>query len=251
MAEDLQGYHPELVRRGIYRGCNLAALVERYWRLEAMRVDAGCSAPLVRWRAYSRSHTTAWGVAYSAMREITFRMSPARHLVTLAEGAPQVDAAIERAAEVLLHEVVHCACPLSEGHGLLFCRRLIACAREAYGLDLDTAALLQLPARQGCRAYAIDDAITIAMAAAGVGARLRADPAVRFDPPPPEQLAEERAATASARVLARAAHARDMLAQWERKQQAARRLAAKWRRRVRYYERREAAAAKAKGPAGG
>ncbi len=227
---DLLGFHPPLVRRGIFKGVNLAALVERFWRLEAMRVHGSCSAPEVRWRAYSRA-SCAWGIAHVAFRHITFRVGPG--------------ASVEEAVECLLHEVVHCACPLRESHGELFCRRLIASAREAFGLELDTATLLSLPALRGCRAYAIDAAIVAAMVAAGVGERLRADPACRFEPPPVETELEIEARLAmarAARVKAREEHARAKLAEWERKAQAARRIAAKWRTKVRYYDRQQEAA---------
>lgn len=229
---DLLGFHFPLVRRGIFKGVDLNALAERLWRLEAMRADG--AVPALRWcTSASSASGTAWGNSMTPdSRRITVRLSE--------------DATVERAAELVLHELVHCACPPREHHGELFCRRLIAAAREAFGLPLDTAELLALPAGiQGKRAYAIDTAIIEAMQAAGVGARLREDVATRFEPPPAEtceEVAARRAAAAAARIVTREAHARAMLAAWERKLAGAKRIAQKWRSKVRYYERRQEAA---------
>jgi hypothetical protein len=227
---DLIGFHPPLVRKGIFKGVNLAALVERLWRLEAMRVDARCSTPEIRWHAH-RFGSGAWGNAHVVFRVINLRLDPS--------------GLIEDAVHTLLHELVHCACPPKEHHGELFCRRLIACSREAFGIDLDTAALLDLPAVQGKRAYAIDHAIIATMQAAGVGAHLRADPLYRFEPPPvetEEQIAVRRGAKLAERLATKQAHARAMLEQWERKLAAAKKRATKWRVKVRYYDRRQEAA---------
>lgn len=121
-------------------------------------------------------------------------------------------------------------------------RRIIACAREAFGLDLDTAALLDIDVQHySKRAYAIDEKIIEAMKAAKVGERLRADPELHFEPPPAEteeQIKERRAAARTALVEERAEHARSMLARWEAKEKHAKRIAAKWRTKVRYYERK-------------
>ena len=232
---DLIGFHPPLVRKGIFKGVNLAALVARFWRHESVRSEGRC--PTVRWHAHERGG--AWGVAHIEPRTIELRLSEY--------------ASIEAAAETLLHEIVHCALPVRERHGELFCRRLIACAREAFGLDLDTASLLELPrGRHSKVAYAIDEAIVGAMEAARVGARLRESAETRFEPPPPETefdiLARQatmqaaREAKAAARIAAREAHARKKLVEWQRKVEAAKQAASKWRVKVRYYERRQEAA---------
>ncbi len=239
MTTDLQGAHPALIRTGVYRGVNMAALAERLWKLGAMRSEGRC--PAVRWRACNRRN----------LRGTSGRAFTGRGRIVVSVG---MRSSRENVAEVLLHELVHMACPEREHHGELFCRRLIAAAREAFGLDLDTTALLALPAgRQGRRAYAIDSAITTAMEALDVGARLLAD--VAAPPPPPgpteQQLATRQAAAAAARIegvakaaAAREAKARAMLVRWERKAAAARKLAAKWRAKVRYYDRRQEAASK-------
>ena len=60
---------------------------------------------------------------------------------------------------------------------------------------------------------------------------------------PPPVPAEVKKAT---RIEARKAHAAKMLAWWERHLVIARRRASSWRTKVRYYERREAQAAKVK-----
>lgn len=226
---DLHGFYPTLVRQGIFRGINLAALAQRFWQLDAMRASG--SVPDIRWRAFGSG--SAWATAYVVSQRITMRLGES--------------ATVEEAAEVLLHELVHCACPRGEHHGELFRRRLIACAREAFGLGLDTAALLALPPHRKCRAYAIDEAIRKAMIEVQVGQRLSADPDVRFEPPPvetEEDIARRRAEAAEARVLAKRKHVVAMLQAWEKRAERAKRTAAKWRKRARYYEKREAQAAK-------
>jgi hypothetical protein len=231
---ELFGFYPSLVRQGIFKGINLAALTKRFWALESMRAVGRC--PKVRW--HPRREWSSSGRAHVADRIIT---------VSLGEFA-----AIEEAVELVLHEAVHCSCPPREMHGELFCRRLIACAREAFGLDLSTPYMLALPAQRGRIAYAIDEGIIAAMVSTGVAAKLRADPETRFEPAPPETefdtiarqaaLEAEREKAKAARVAARESHARGMLVQWERKLAAARKRAAKWRMKVRYYERRQEAA---------
>ena len=51
-----------------------------------------------------------------------------------------------------------------------------------------------------------------------------------------------REAKAAARIAAREAHARKKLVEWQRKVEAAKQAASKWRVKVRYYERRQEAA---------
>ncbi len=229
---ELLGAHPDLIRRGIFRGVDLTVLRDRFWRLDAMRADDLRSPPKVRWRAWSSNWVG--GMAGTLRNQITMRIGQ--------------DASIEDAVEVLLHETVHCSCHWKEHHGELFCRRLIACAREAFGLDLDTANLLTAaPGEYGKRAYAIDAVIKDAMIHMGIGAALRADPEARFEPPPPEDpevvaaaRAKQRLEKAAERVAAREAKARAKLAEWERRLAAARKKASEWRTKVRYYERRAA-----------
>ena len=229
---ELLGAHPDLIRRGIFRGVDLNVLRDRFWRIESMHAVDLRSPPQIRWRAWSSNWVG--GMASTLRNQITMRIGQ--------------DASIEDAAEVLLHEMVHCSCHWKEHHGELFCRRLVACARETFGLDLDTAALLTLsPGEYGKRAYAIDKFIKETMIATGVGARLRANPETRFDPPPPEDpevvtaaRAKQRLEKAAERVAAREARARAKLAEWERRLAAARKKASEWRTKVRYYEHRAA-----------
>jgi len=233
----LMGAHPDLVRRGIFKGVDLATLAARFWRLEAMRSEG--PLPKIRWRAPSRGSWVG-GTAYVGRGRVIVRMTPG--------------ATIERAAEVLLHELVHMACPKREHHGEVFRRRLIACAREAFGIPLDTAALLALgPGKMGKRAYAIDEAIIQMMTADNVR-DVKKQMFANFVRPPPvdeteEQVADRRDAAVAARVAEREAHARAMLAQWERRLAAAKTRAAKWRTKVRGYERRQLAAAAKRGGA--
>ena len=225
----LRGAHPDLVRKGIFKGVDFNMLARRFWRLGAMRATG--PMPKIRWRAPSRGDWVG-GRAYVGRGRVIVRLTPG--------------ATIERAAEVVLHELVHMACPKGEHHGEVFRRRLIACANEAFGLVLDTATLLDLgPGKHGKRAYAIDEAFVVMMKEVNVGARLRAS--VPFEPAPvetEEQIASRRTATVSARVAERERHARAMLATWERKLAAAKTRASKWRTKVRGYERRQLAAAK-------
>jgi len=231
----LGAFDPALVRRGVFRGVDLAALAVRFWGLEAMRSEG--RVPKIRWRAFSRG-VSAWGTAWVHSQRITMRLPGA--------------ADVESAAEVLLHELVHCSCPGGAHHGELFRRRLIACAREAFGLDLDTAALLALPVgASGKRAYAIDKAITEAMRASGVGERLRASasaaPVVQPAPTEPAEIEVRKEAARAAKAAERRAHCEAMLAEWESKAARAKRLVTKWKKRVRYYEKREPLAAKSRG----
>lgn len=216
-----------LLRRGIFRGVDLAALARRLWSLTSMRAEK--PLPEIRWRAWS----SGWAAGRAWRSRATLRIG--------------MNASVEDAAEVLLHELVHCSCPAREHHGELFCRRLIACAKEAFDLPLDVAALLALPAGQHKnRAYAIDGAIKNAMIAAGVGERLRDDPGLRFaesEPEAPEQKETKREAAREARAVEKRTHAEKMLAEWEARLRRAKRISAKWRKRVRYYERREPRAA--------
>ena len=237
---ELLGAHPDLIRQGIFKGVDLKTLADRLWKLDAMRSEG--PRPAIRWRALSRGK-------WVSGRAMTYGH---RIVLSLAPGAT-----IENAAESLLHELVHMACPIKEHHGELFCRRLIACAREAFGLDLNTAELLTLKGHgfRGQRAYAIDAQILKAMLAAGVGAKIRGElplPApspeaeIPLVAPPPVETEEaakaRRGAQRSALIAQREDHARTKLAAWERRLATAKKRAAKWRTTVRYYERRQEAA---------
>ena len=49
---ELLGAHPDLIRRGIFRGVDLTVLRDRFWRLESMRAVDLRSPPQIRWRAW-------------------------------------------------------------------------------------------------------------------------------------------------------------------------------------------------------
>ncbi len=232
-----------LIRAGIFKGVDMQALARRLWKMEAMSVEDGRPLPTIRWRAGSHSGTGGRG---------------GRARVTMNVG---LHSTLENVAEVLVHELVHSSRAIAfrrvtslgtpiarrlrrDSHGDGFKVRLIACFREAFGLELDTAALLALPAgHHKCSAYAIDEFVRKAMEAAGVGARLLADPTLQRALPTIPSRAERAAAAADQR----AAHAKKMLAAWEKRAKAAKRLQAKWAAKVAYYDRRERLAAK---PAG-
>jgi hypothetical protein len=155
---DLLGYYPDLVRKGVFKGVNLVPLVERFWRLPSICAGLHNNAvPQVTWHSANRGG--AHGIAYydNTMR---IRLAP--------------DASIDEAVEVVLHEVIHCSFPRGVGHKRPFCQRLIACAKEAFGLELDEVQLLKLcPGDHGRVAYAIDAAIIGVMRKAYVGRRMR------------------------------------------------------------------------------
>lgn len=151
---DLIGFYPKLARQGVFKGVNFNHLVARFWRLESMG-SAGAVCPTVVWHAHKNP---ARSMAYPAAQHIDMRCDPLR--------------SIEWISEALIHELAHCALPQSD-HRELFCRHVIACVEEAFGLSIDTG-LLALPrGHRACRAYAIDDALVEIMIAARVGARLR------------------------------------------------------------------------------
>lgn len=219
------------IRKGIHQGVDLKPMLDRFWRLEAMRAEG--RAPSVRWKAYR--HGGSWGTAWVLPREITMRIS--------------VGASLEGAVETLLHEAVHCALPVHTNHNELFCRRLVACANEAFGLSLDINVMLGLPlGRRKCLAYVIDDYIVEALKASNyVEAVLKQDATLRITPTAPVDLTAKREAL----IAKRRAHAEAALAKWETNLKRAKTIAARWRTKVRYYEKREATllAAKTKGGA--
>lgn len=201
-----------LARRGIYAGVDLLSLAKKLWALEAMRSEGGL--PRIHFATRSSSYTS--GRAWS--RQLTLRIG--------------MDSSVEDVVEVLLHELVHCACPRRTHHGELFCRRLIACANECFDLDLVAADLLALPRGSHKNlAYAIDRAIRDAMISRSVREKfLQLAPArLEFS-----CAAKKRAARSEARAL----HAESMLAAWEKKLKTAERLVMKWKKRASYYRSR-------------
>lgn len=219
---------PELARTGVFKGVNLRALATYLWQLEAMRAEG--PIPKVRWKA------SKWGqrsVAHINRGRVTMSLTSRRSVC--------------ETVEVLIHEFVHMTCPRSEHHGELFKRRLIACVREAFGLDhLDWKQLLELPNDGHLnQAYAIDTALAKAMTEAGVEERFYI--CFPYTAPPPVRMSvEDRAElsriAAGKRAERNEAHARAMLAKWERKAARAKKVASKWRAKVRYYDRKAEAA---------
>jgi len=141
--------------------------------------------------------------------------------------AAGLDATPERVLELLVHEMCHLAVPPREGHSERFRRTLRRACKELWGIDVP----LDAPASQGCVAYRMD-----AIAQATLKAKIEAGEIDLFPPGPP-QAKPTRAEKATALVERRAAHAAKMLAECERNLQSVRRTLAKWRAKVRYYER--------------
>lgn len=222
-------FDPQLARRGIFCNVDLRPLVTYLWQLKAMRSEG--PQPKIRWKASKYGQRC---VAYVGRGRVTMSLTARR--------------SVEETVEVLAHELVHMSCPRGEHHGELFKRRLIAVCREAFGLDLDTKALLDLPIGERVnQAYAIDGAIAKIMEAVDLSDRLFI--VYPYNAPPPESeesRVERRRIACGERAERNEAHAREMLAQWERKLATAKKRAAKWRTKVRYYDRKAEAAAKGK-----
>ena len=143
---------------------------------------------------------------------------------------------IENLVEALLHELVHCACPLNVHHGELFCRRLIATAREAFGLKLDTAVLLAMPSPSRRLAYTIDAEIKKAMQEAKVGEQVRKEvPFVAPSPEPRETVDARLNHIRQERKMAKQSHCEAMLAEHQSKLAREKKLVAKWQKKVNYY----------------
>lgn len=228
-------------------GVDLDLLATRFWRLDAMRVDPKCTFT-IKWYRHQREGIEgggAWGRAHIAFRHVNMRLA--------------CNVELEAAAEVLLHELVHCSLPPRENHGELFCRRLIACAKEAFGIPVDVDALLGITSEQhpfGNRAYAIDEMLRRQMGACGVADALRADPTLRHSPAPvetPEEREVRMAEAALKRRNNRKAHVDEMVRVWdaevalrERALKQGRKLRAKWREKQTGYEKREPQAVKKK-----
>jgi hypothetical protein len=147
------------------------------------------------------------------------------------------DTPLEKGLEVLLHELVHVSLPHEVSHGDQFILRLVRAAREAWGLEL--AEVLATPrGNHRVQAYAVDERITQEMTLDP----LLLEPmrlACRADVAPPEQLPDPEQYRVRFDELRarRERHAREMLQLHERKLKAEQRLAAKWRQKVRRYER--------------
>ena len=135
--------------------------------------------------------------------------------------------------EVLVHEMVHLACPKREHHGERFKLTLRRAARELWGIEV--------PVVQGKdrgdehnAAYAMDRLIMKALEG------LIAEGKVETFPYEPKAV-PRRSERMQALVEKRAAHAARMLARAEKRSKAAQRALTRWRTKVRYYERKAAA----------
>jgi hypothetical protein len=151
----------------VFKGVDLQPLAERFWRLPSLAATK--PLPAIRWLAHRRPLT--WGTSQPKLQQITMRLSPR--------------VGVEDAAETLLHELVHCALPHRHGetHNAVFRRQLVAACVEAFGMALDSDALLKLPRGDfATKAYAIDAAIIDAMTAARVGEKLRDEAFLRRPP---------------------------------------------------------------------
>lgn len=139
--------------------------------------------------------------------------------------------------EVLMHEMVHLACPRREAHGERFKLTLRRAARELWGIEV--------PVVQGKdrgdehnAAYAMDRLIMAALEGLIAVGKVETFP---YEPAPPKPKAVR---PPGLLVERRAAHAVRMFARAEKRAQAAQRTLTKWRQKVRYYERVAAASGK-------
>lgn len=137
--------------------------------------------------------------------------------------------------EVLMHEMVHLACPRRENHGERFRLSLRRAAKELWGIEVP----LLKPSERGAEinaAYAMDRLIMAELE------KKIAEGAVELFPPIPktETPRLSRAELAAKTVERRALHAIKMEARAEKRAKSAQRILAKWRAKVRYYEKRAA-----------
>lgn len=109
-------------------GYDLMEEAARYWKIlkrspwlpPAHRaVVENLPLPTIKFR---RRQSGFKGLAYTGQQLITISM------------APEVDTA--EALELVLHELVHCVCPLKENHGTMFRRVLRDAAAELWGTDV-------------------------------------------------------------------------------------------------------------------
>lgn len=107
-------------------------------------------------------------------RPLHYEMVAGRHWPTRSRITVTIDVETSRAlaSELLLHELVHAACPVLREHsgrqvvhGIEFRRLLIAAADEAYGLVIDPEAVT-------CSAWHIDNTIVQSLKAIGAEWRL-------------------------------------------------------------------------------
>jgi hypothetical protein len=133
--------------------------------------------------------------------------------------------------EVLMHEMVHLACPRREHHGERFKLTLRRAARELWGIEVP---MVQGKDRgdEHNAAYAMDRLIMTALEGLVAEGKVETFP---YEPKPKKPKVPS-----GALVERRAAHAVKMLTRSEKRAQAAQRTLSKWRQKVRYYERQAA-----------
>jgi len=132
--------------------------------------------------------------------------------------------------EVLMHEMVHLACPRREGHGERFKLTLRRAARELWGIEVP---IIQGKDRgdEHNAAYAMDRLIMAAIEGLIAEGKIETFP---YEP----KLTTKKAPVNL--VEKRAAHAVKMLSRAEKRAKAAQRTLTKWRTKVRYYEKQAA-----------
>lgn len=152
--------------------------------------------------------------------------------------------------EVLMHEMVHLACPRREAHGERFKLTLRRAARELWGIEVP---MVQGKDRgdEHNAAYAMDRLIMKALEGLIAEGKVETFPYVSGANPRSgggEVRDSEASGAKGPRKLTlvekRAAHAVKMLMRAEKRAQAAQRTLKKWRQKVRYYERVAAASGK-------
>lgn len=159
--------------------------------------------------------------------------SPSRNRIRITAGPLATSADI---LETLVHEMTHAVCPDSEGHGERFRRTLRRASLELWGIDVPIDGI---EARHGKIAYAMDDLIRTELAV-----RIAAGSVETFPPKPiaaPAPAPKPSRAELSAELVERRAkRAVATLERAEKRLKNAERAVAKWRQKVRYYERRAA-----------
>lgn len=152
-----------------------------------------------------------------------------RRMIRVAYGPSATKAEV---LEVLVHEMVHLACPRREGHGERFRLTLRRAARELWGVEVP---LLKSSERghEKNAGYAMDRLVV-----AELEKKIAEGAVDLFAPDPKEEAAKPSRAEVSKKLVEkRAARAVKMLVRAERNAKAAQRALTRWRTKVRYYER--------------
>jgi len=124
----------------LYRGVDLKSELKRYARTEELRPHLDLrSLPKLR-VMYSQYEGGTKGVAFTCENRI---------VLTIGFHAPLPSVLV-----LLLHELVHIACPRNH-HGTLFIKRLNHAARELWGAYIESPYDIEI-GEHGLRAYAVD-----------------------------------------------------------------------------------------------